>query len=263
MVGGPVQIGAQAIALPVQRQFDRAEFGEIAHEIGPRDVYLPLVEATLQVDLQSESEKAGHDVAGGGVVAVVEDRTHLERRLRLAEGALHAPEALVRAGDVLGAQRGGRAQDKLAVQPRVPLHRRPVDGDAPLGHCDEALEADVADDGLRAVGQRVLELGQDGLACGRVLLRLVEVPADDIPLGPDVDFLDLERRPAVDGVIGLAERRLRWPPNRWPAYVSSRRWLRRQLQTKRYDLVVDFRGDLRHLDGLVLHMGRKQHDRQR
>lgn len=58
--------------------------------------------------------------------------THLERRLRLPEGALHAPEALVRAGDVLGAQPGGRAQDKLAVEPRVPLHRRPVDGHTAL-----------------------------------------------------------------------------------------------------------------------------------
>ena len=48
--------------------------------------------------------------------------------------------------------------------------------------------------------------------------------------------------PAVDSVVGLAERRLRWPPNRWPAYVSSRRWLRGQLETRRYDLVVDLQG---------------------
>ena len=48
--------------------------------------------------------------------------------------------------------------------------------------------------------------------------------------------------PAVGGVIGLAERRLRWPPNRWPAYVASRRWLRRELPLRRYDLVVDLQG---------------------
>jgi hypothetical protein len=77
-----------------------------------------------------------------------------------------------------------------------------VDGDTALGHGDEALEADVADDGLRpGVRERVLELGQNGRAGGGILFRFVQVAADDVALVPDLDLLDLERGPAVDRVI--------------------------------------------------------------
>jgi len=42
---------------------------------------------------------------------MVKDRAHLEGRLRLPESALDAPEALVRACDLLRAQRSGGPQD--------------------------------------------------------------------------------------------------------------------------------------------------------
>jgi heptosyltransferase-1 len=51
--------------------------------------------------------------------------------------------------------------------------------------------------------------------------------------------------PAVNEVIAIAERRFRWPPTRWPAYLRARRRLRRRLRARDYDLVVDLQGLLK------------------
>jgi heptosyltransferase-1 len=51
--------------------------------------------------------------------------------------------------------------------------------------------------------------------------------------------------PAVSRVIPVADRRLRWPPYRWPAFIAHRNRLRRELQARRYDLVVDLQGLLK------------------
>jgi len=48
--------------------------------------------------------------------------------------------------------------------------------------------------------------------------------------------------PAIGEVIGFAERRNRWPPGRWPAYLKARRQLRNRLRARSYDLVVDLQG---------------------
>jgi heptosyltransferase-1 len=48
--------------------------------------------------------------------------------------------------------------------------------------------------------------------------------------------------PAVGEVIAYPERRLRWPPLRWPARLRTRSALRRKLQGRPYDLVVDLQG---------------------
>jgi heptosyltransferase-1 len=51
--------------------------------------------------------------------------------------------------------------------------------------------------------------------------------------------------PAVSQVIPVAERRLRWPPSRWPALIAHRNRLRRELQARHYDLVIDLQGLLK------------------
>jgi heptosyltransferase-1 len=65
----------------------------------------------------------------------------------------------------------------------------------------------------------------------------------------DVDWLVDESfaaiaglHPAVNEVIAIPERRLRWPPTRWPAYLRARRELRHKLRSGSYDLVVDLQG---------------------
>lgn len=62
----------------------------------------------------------------------------------------------------------------------------------------------------------------------------------------DKSFAAIARlHPAISEIIPIAERRDRWPPNRWPTYVKARRQLRRQLQERRYDLVIDLQGLLK------------------
>jgi heptosyltransferase-1 len=51
--------------------------------------------------------------------------------------------------------------------------------------------------------------------------------------------------PAVAQVVACPERRLRWPPTRWPARWRARRVLGRRLRQRRYDLVVDLQGLLK------------------
>jgi heptosyltransferase-1 len=48
--------------------------------------------------------------------------------------------------------------------------------------------------------------------------------------------------PVVSEVIAYPERRLRWPPTRWPARWRARAQPRRRLLERRYDLVVDLQG---------------------
>ena len=59
----------------------------------------------------------------------------------------------------------------------------------------------------------------------------------------DESFGEIARlHPAIGEVIGFAERRNRWPPRRWPAYINARPQLRKKLRDRRYDLVVDLQG---------------------
>lgn len=51
--------------------------------------------------------------------------------------------------------------------------------------------------------------------------------------------------PAVSDVVPYPERRLRWPPTLWPSRWQTRSRLRRHLQERRYDLVVDLQGLLK------------------
>jgi heptosyltransferase-1 len=51
--------------------------------------------------------------------------------------------------------------------------------------------------------------------------------------------------PAVSQVFAAADRRLRWPPTRWPALLAARNRLRRQLQARHHDLVIDLQGLLK------------------
>jgi heptosyltransferase I len=51
--------------------------------------------------------------------------------------------------------------------------------------------------------------------------------------------------PAVGEVMAFAERRLRWPPARWPARLRARSEVRRRLRARSYDLVVDLQGLLK------------------
>jgi len=65
-----------------------------------------LIELVLEVDLESQREEAAGDVSDRGVVAMVEHRADLERRLGLAKRAFHAPEALVLLRDLVGTELG-------------------------------------------------------------------------------------------------------------------------------------------------------------
>jgi heptosyltransferase-1 len=51
--------------------------------------------------------------------------------------------------------------------------------------------------------------------------------------------------PSVGEIITVADRRLRWPPYRWPALIAHRNRLRKKLQARRYNLVVDLQGLLK------------------
>jgi len=51
--------------------------------------------------------------------------------------------------------------------------------------------------------------------------------------------------PAVNDIVGYAERRLRWPPTRWPGRFRARSELRQRLRRADYDLVVDLQGLLK------------------
>src|SRR5437899_2738825 len=83
--GAADQVRAQAIALPIERDLDRVDVPEVAHQIGPRNVDAPLVHTPLQVHLQPQRQEAGHDVPDARVVAVVEEGPELEGGLLLAE----------------------------------------------------------------------------------------------------------------------------------------------------------------------------------
>jgi len=51
--------------------------------------------------------------------------------------------------------------------------------------------------------------------------------------------------PAVGDVVPYPERRLRWPPTRWPALWRARSDIRGRLRQRRYDIVVDLQGLLK------------------
>lgn len=51
--------------------------------------------------------------------------------------------------------------------------------------------------------------------------------------------------PAVKEVFAFPERRLRWPPTRWPARLRGRSALRRDFRDRNFDLVVDLQGLLK------------------
>lgn len=48
--------------------------------------------------------------------------------------------------------------------------------------------------------------------------------------------------PAVSTIFMVSDRRLRWPPSRWPALLATRRRLKAELRARRYDFVVDLQG---------------------
>jgi heptosyltransferase-1 len=48
--------------------------------------------------------------------------------------------------------------------------------------------------------------------------------------------------PAVSRIFTVSDRRLRWPPSRWPALFAARRGLRTELRGRRYDFVIDLQG---------------------
>jgi hypothetical protein len=62
----PAQLGSESIALLVDGDVDRAQLGEVAHQVGPGDVDAPLVEPALQIDLEPEREEAPDDVPDRG-----------------------------------------------------------------------------------------------------------------------------------------------------------------------------------------------------
>jgi hypothetical protein len=97
---GAAEVGAEPVAAAIEVERDGLDLGEVAHEVRPGHVHASLVEATLKVDLQLQGEEAPDDVPDARVVVMVLDGADLERGLRGAEAALHAPEALVGRGDL-------------------------------------------------------------------------------------------------------------------------------------------------------------------
>ena len=74
------EVGAESVALAVGLDLDGLDVGEVAHEVGPGDVDVLLVQPTLEIDLEPEREEARDDVADRVPVGVVMDRADIEDR---------------------------------------------------------------------------------------------------------------------------------------------------------------------------------------
>ena len=81
MGGVASAVGPQSVAGAVEIDDHRLQPGEIAPQIGPGRGAALGVEPALQVDLEAQREEAAGDVADHAVVALVEDRAHVEGRL--------------------------------------------------------------------------------------------------------------------------------------------------------------------------------------
>jgi hypothetical protein len=146
---------------------------EVAHEVGPGDVGLLLVEPTLQVDLEPQGEEAHDDVADRVAVGVVVDRADIEDGLLGSKRALDAPERLVGGGDLRGREVRVRGEHERAVEAGIAGDRVLVDRYRTLLDAEEAGEALVADDGLgAALGERLRQLCDERGTRGGVLLDL-------------------------------------------------------------------------------------------
>jgi len=69
-------------------------------------------------------------MADARVVAVMEDRPHLEGRLFLAEGALDMPQALVGPGHVARRQVGVGGENELSVQAGIASSTQTVEDES-------------------------------------------------------------------------------------------------------------------------------------
>ncbi len=104
-----MQIGAETVADSIERELDGPDLVQVAHQFGLGRVGLALAQAALEIDLQAQGQEAGDDVPEAGVVTVMEDGSHLERGLLLAEGAFHPPQTLLGPRHLGGAEGGAGA----------------------------------------------------------------------------------------------------------------------------------------------------------
>ena len=94
-MGRPLKISAEEIRAAVGFKMDGLHLAQIAHQRRPGDIRLALVQPALEVHLEPQRQEPGHDVADRGIVAMMEDRPHLDRAFRLPESPLHPPETLI------------------------------------------------------------------------------------------------------------------------------------------------------------------------
>jgi len=67
-------VRAQAVTPAIQIDLNRLHLYQVAHQIGPGNAHLAPFQPPLQIDLQSQGQETGHDIADRGVVAMVVDR---------------------------------------------------------------------------------------------------------------------------------------------------------------------------------------------
>ena len=110
-----LKIGAEKIRAAVGLKMDGLHLAQIAHQRRPGDIRLALVQPALEVHLEPQRQEPGHDVADRGIVAMMENRPHLDGALRLPEGAFDTPETFIGLGHFCGGEIRVRPQDVFAV----------------------------------------------------------------------------------------------------------------------------------------------------
>ena len=132
-------------------------------------------EAVLERLAQDEGEEGAEHVAADGGIALVEDRPGGQQGLGAAEQLLDSLQIAVAQHRLERVERGVGAQHEDAVEAGVLGDPLVVDREADLGRLQEAAVAEVADQRLVAVPERLAQAGHDRLPIGGVLVGLGQV----------------------------------------------------------------------------------------
>src|SRR3954452_3421731 len=217
--GGAGGLGGQFPALALLLDGGVLQPVEVAPHVIPLELQADLRAAIGQLLLQHQGEEGAEDVAADGGVGGVEDRSRVERGLGRAEHLLDPEQVSIAEHGQQRTDAAVDAQHEDAVELGFVGKPARIDFEGRRGGCDRRAvslpDADaaeiasvggVADEGLVAALQLLLERGDDRLAVGAVLLGLGLVATGDVAAGGDENLLG-EELGLLPGGAGDQQRR--------------------------------------------------------